>query len=171
MFTSPFNIIFNGQDSKQQTLNTTLSTIQQIIESRKTKPKSIRSYGLTMQSLPSELIGHLASYLKFKDYRSFSSVNRMIYIGSNSPNTLQRLNLRQVNDYSEILLAKYSHLKHLSMRLTAFGSCLLPSTGETVCNRLQQLVLDGNNQEAVDITHFMTQNVLNVDHVNHLKCT
>eukprot|EP01083_Nonionella_stella_P196389 722669_1 len=55
-----------------------------------------------MQSLPSALIGNLASYLKFYDYTSFQTANKTIYTECNTPNTLRHLDLTKINDYSGI---------------------------------------------------------------------
>eukprot|EP01083_Nonionella_stella_P167539 563410_1 len=73
MITSLFAMFLsNEQDSTKQTLNETLSILKQIIEARKSKP--IISHQTTMQSLPSDLIGNLASYLDCIDHISFSEV-------------------------------------------------------------------------------------------------
>eukprot|EP01083_Nonionella_stella_P210307 761480_1 len=163
MFTS-------GCDRSSQSLETTLNIITQIIESRKTKPKPANAYNITMQSLPSVLVGNLASYLKFPEYRSFQTANRSIYIGCNTPNTLRHLDLTKINDYSGINLAKYPHLRHLLMKLNAFDSFVLPANGETVCNRLQEITFDGEKQTNADITHFITQNAINTNNVTYLQC-
>eukprot|EP01083_Nonionella_stella_P017135 47890_1 len=75
LFTSECNRLSNIE----QTLDTTLNIIKQIIESRDTKPKPASSSDITMQSLPSELIGNLASYLNLTDYIAFSKANRITY--------------------------------------------------------------------------------------------
>eukprot|EP01083_Nonionella_stella_P082652 228168_1 len=155
----------NEHDSTKQTLNESVSIIKQIIETRKSKP--IIPHQTAMQSLPSALIGNLASYLDCTDHIAFSKVNRMIYIGCNSPNTLQRLRLLKRDDYSTINVAKYSQLKSLSVKLKAFDSFVLPSNGATVFNRLQRLLLDGDKQSDVSISHL---NTLNVNNIKHLVC-
>eukprot|EP01083_Nonionella_stella_P265716 899787_1 len=63
LITSLFTMFMTNRSSNEETLDTTLNIIKQIIESRKTKPKPASSSDITMQSLPSELIGNLASYL------------------------------------------------------------------------------------------------------------
>eukprot|EP01083_Nonionella_stella_P118658 354311_1 len=170
IITSLFTMFTSERNRSSQTLDTTLNIIKQIIESRKTKPKPANSYEITMQSLPSALIGNLASYLYFTDYESFQTVNRTVYIGCNTPNTLRRLDLSQINDYSQINLAKYLHLTHLSITLNAFNSFILPGNGETVCNRLQKMTLDGAKRSNADITHFITQNTININNVTYLRC-
>eukprot|EP01083_Nonionella_stella_P076655 208987_1 len=123
-----------------------------------------------MQSLPSALIGNLASYLKFYDYTSFQTANKTIYTECNTPNTLRHLYLLRINDYSGINLAKYPHLRRLSIKLNAFDSFVLPANGETVCNRLQQITFDGEKQTNTDITHFIAQNTINTNNVTYLRC-
>eukprot|EP01083_Nonionella_stella_P242078 844747_1 len=171
IITSLFTMFTSERNRSSQTLDTTLNIIKQIIESRKTKPKPANSYEITMQSLPSALIGNLASYLYSTDYESFQTVNRTIYIGCNTPNTLRLLDLSQMNDYSQINLAKYLHLTHLSITLNAFNSFILPGNGETVCNRLQKMTLDGAEQSNADITHFITQNTININNITYLHCS
>eukprot|EP01083_Nonionella_stella_P175089 608756_1 len=90
LITSLFTMFTSGCDRSSQSLETTLNIITQIIESRKTKPKPANAYNITMQSLPSVLVGNLASYLKFPEYRSFQTANRSIYIGCNTPNTIHQ---------------------------------------------------------------------------------
>eukprot|EP01083_Nonionella_stella_P118661 354317_1 len=173
IITSLFTMFTSERNRSSQTLDTTLNIIKQIIESRKTKPKPANSYEITMQSLPSALIGNLASYLYFTDYESFQTVNRTVYIGCNTPNTLRRLDLSQINDYSQINLAKYLHLNKLSIRFNAFisnNAFVLPANGETVCNRLQQITFDGEKQTNTDITHFIAQNTINTNNVTYLRC-
>eukprot|EP01083_Nonionella_stella_P118659 354315_1 len=175
IITSLFTMFTSERNRSSQTLDTTLNIIKQIIESRKTKPKPANSYEITMQSLPSALIGNLASYLYFTDYESFQTVNRTVYIGCNTPNTLRRLDLSQINDYSQINLAKYLHLNKLSIRFNAFisnNAFVLPANGETVCNRLRRIAFDGANQTDVDISNFITsQNIINTNNITYLRCT
>eukprot|EP01083_Nonionella_stella_P169569 575302_1 len=170
LITSLFTMFTSACNRSSDTLDTTLNIIKQIIESRKTKPKPVNSYAITMKSLPSELIGNLASYLTFTEYRAFQTLNRTIYVGCNTPNTLLRLDLTKINDYSMINLAKYPHLRHLSMKLNAFDSFVLPDSNVTVCSRLQQIVLHAENRADVDITRFIAQNTINIDHITHLQC-
>eukprot|EP01083_Nonionella_stella_P259106 885006_1 len=173
LITSLFTMFTSGCDRSSQSLETTLNIIKQIIESRKTKPKPASSSDITMQSLPSALIGNLASYLNFTDYCAFSQANRTVYLGCNTPNTLYRLDLSTINDYSEINLAKYSHLRDLSLNLNAFDSFVLPTNGRTVCNRLQAVRLDAGKRtdvNNVNIAHFISQNTINTNNVTHLRC-
>eukprot|EP01083_Nonionella_stella_P259107 885009_1 len=169
LITSLFTMFTSGCDRSSQSLETTLNIIKQIIESRKTKPKPASSSDITMQSLPSALIGNLASYLNSTDYCAFSKANRTVYIGCNTPNTLHCLDLSKINDYSEINLAKYLHLRDLSLNLNAFDSFVLPTNGRTVCNRLQTVRLDAGKRTDVNITHFISQNTINTNNVTYLQ--
>ncbi len=47
-----------------------------------------------INDLNDNIIGKISSYLNQKDYVHFSMTTRSIFIGSNSPNTLQQINLQ-----------------------------------------------------------------------------
>eukprot|EP01083_Nonionella_stella_P259108 885010_1 len=170
LITSLFTMFTSGCDRSSQSLETTLNIIKQIIESRKTKPKPASSSDITMQSLPSALIGNLASYLNSTDYCAFSKANRTVYIGCNAPNTLYLLNLCSIHDYSAVNLAKYWHLRILVFNLSAYDSFVLPTNGRTVCNRLQSIRLDADKRTDVDLTHLISRNTINTNNVTYLQC-
>ena len=75
---------------------------------RKRKPKSISLdkpiNKHKLDTIPSHLIGHTASYAEQQDYVNLSLVNRSVYLGCNSPNMLQEINL----SVSSITCSHYS---------------------------------------------------------------
>ena len=76
--------------------------ISSIIESRDPLPS--KPIILTLDALPSGLIGAFGSYLDQISYARLSSVNRDIYLASNTPNTLRQVTLRyRSNPMHEIL--------------------------------------------------------------------
>eukprot|EP01083_Nonionella_stella_P310154 1100884_1 len=135
------------------------------MESRKYKPDTLSQTQTTIHSLSPELIGELSSYLCLKDNCAFGVVNRAIYIGCNTPNTLRKMDLTAVNDYSVISLRKYPHLQCLAVTLNQFHQLLLPTGGTTVCNHLQELTIEGN--EARDLnTSIRTAQMNNLCQLN-----
>eukprot|EP01083_Nonionella_stella_P075094 203928_1 len=99
-FLSQLHSSSNQQESNQPTLNIALTLLKQIIASRKPKRQHYPCHVKRLQSLSSELIGNLASYLNLADYKAFCKVNRIVYIGCNSPNTLQHVHLKAIMDHS-----------------------------------------------------------------------
>eukprot|EP01083_Nonionella_stella_P074705 202761_1 len=126
LVTSLFNQFHTSnttENANRQALQTCIGVIKQIMESRKRKPNTLSQTQITIHSLSPELIGELSSYLCQKDNCAFSVVNRAIYIGCNTPNTLRSLDLTAIDDYSMIRwirLRKYPHLQHLSIKLSQF---------------------------------------------------
>ena len=125
------------------TINTATNIVRNIITSRHSSHKSAYTHSSTtrkLDSLPSSLIGEIASYLKHKSYSLLSQSNRAIYIGCNNPNTLRELNLFNVDNYSCIKLSKYRQIKYLKLNLRKFSELSLPSN-TTILPQLTQLSL------------------------------
>eukprot|EP01083_Nonionella_stella_P277077 941987_1 len=170
---NPFIPSSTTENVNHQALQTCIGIIKQIMESRKCKPDTLSQTAITIHSLSPELIGELSSYLCLKDNCAFGVVNRAIYIGCNTPNTLRQLDLTGIDDYSMIRwirLRKYPHLQHLSIKLSQFQQLQLPTDGTTVCNRLQKFVIDGNKQRDFDIEPFMQQTAINLNNIVRLEC-
>eukprot|EP01083_Nonionella_stella_P174489 605056_1 len=173
LVTSLFNQFHTSnttENANRQALQTCIGVIKQIMESRKRKPNTLSQTQITIHSLSPELIGELSSYLCQKDNCAFSVVNRAIYIGCNTPNTLRQLDLTGIDDYSMIRLRKYPHLQCLTFQLSQFHQLQLPTDGTTVCNRLQKFVIDGNKQSDFDIEPFMQQTAINLNNIVRLEC-
>ena len=123
-----------------------------------------------IHTLPKAVIGEVASYLPQKDYVSLSKTNRFIYIGCNEPITLNHLDLKKVNNYSDIDLLKYPQLTHLEINLTRFHQLSLPSA-KCILNHLSQLTLNANKRSNIDINPLISQTAINLNNITHLKLT
>eukprot|EP01083_Nonionella_stella_P277076 941984_1 len=132
LVTSLFNQFHTSnttENANRQALQTCIGVIKQIMESRKRKPNTLSQTQITIHSLSPDLIGESSSYLCHKDNIAFGEVNRAMYIGCNTPNTLRKMDLTAVNDYSVISLRKYPHLQCLAVTLNQFHQLLLPTGG------------------------------------------
>eukprot|EP01084_Bolivina_argentea_P300221 517605_1 len=97
--------------------------ISKVIQSRQNKPKPIATQNIKLDQLPKRLIGVIASFCNQNDYFDFSfkipplySITPiyaitpcihifptpLIYLGCNSPNLLQELDLNEINNYSTV---------------------------------------------------------------------
>ena len=122
-----------------------------------------------MDDLPPPLIGHIACNLSQTDYINLSKCNRSTYVGCNTPNMLQKLDLlhSNVDDYSTIKLSNYPQIKRLYIKLPKFPQLLSNMDGSNIIgDKLKQLRL--SNEELVDttgVTSFLSQNIINMNNV------
>eukprot|EP01084_Bolivina_argentea_P081343 147303_1 len=84
---------FCKKSSNNEQTDTINNLLTKIIRSRKKKPKTITTQNIKLHTLPKQLIGVISSFLNQYDYINFSKSNRFIFIGCNTPNLLQELNL------------------------------------------------------------------------------
>eukprot|EP01083_Nonionella_stella_P143447 445950_1 len=91
------------------------ASLSDIIQSRKEKPLPICARSIKLDQFPKAIIGYMASFLGQRHYNRFSLCNRAIYLGCNSPNTLQRLYLLKPEHYSSINLASFPSIKVFSI--------------------------------------------------------
>ena len=152
-----------------QLIETAMNIIKAIITSRSKSNQNNNQASIAnkLESLPSELIGEVSSYLEHKDHISLSKANRSIYIGCNSPNTLQVLDLIEINDHSCIKLTKYPLLKHLKINLLQFDELSFP-TNNKILHDLNQLTLGGHEQDDIDIDVFSSQTAIDFSKITHL---
>ena len=149
--------------SINQHIDTAISITKAIIKSRKTTNSN--SPQLNMDTLPKAIIGDIASYLPRKDYISFLTANRSIYIGCNDPNTLKYLNLMSTTDYTCMNISKYRGLKHLKVQLNLLP-CIL---NHDALNSLTELTLDGMVKGNIDLDPLLSQNFINFNNIKHLS--
>ena len=109
--------ISNNNDNELNNINDTISNI---IQQRKEKPKPFPTTNIKLDELPKALIGHTASFLHQNEYHRLEKTNRSIYIGCNTPNMLNNLDLRKIKNYSSINLTKYSSITILQINMTKF---------------------------------------------------
>ena len=108
----------------------------------------------SITTLPTAMIGEIASYLDQKAYARLSTTNRKIFVDCNSPNRLVALDLNAVEDYNFISLRNYQHLLSLEFVLAHidnFEYRLIPR-----CHRLQTLMISGSPECIPDeLTRFI----------------
>eukprot|EP01083_Nonionella_stella_P315670 1140917_1 len=147
-------------------------SLTDIIQSRKEKPKPIPTTNVTLSQFPRAIIGHLASFLNQSDYNHFGMSNRFIYLGCNSPNMLQELDLSpfDVAQYSSINLSSFPSVKTLIMDpSTAIESQLNLSVDSQPLNQVTTLWLNAN-QKCDWVKPFLRQKIVNCANVTTLKC-
>eukprot|EP01083_Nonionella_stella_P172328 591068_1 len=147
-------------------------SLTDIIQSRKEKPKPIPTTNVTLSQFPRAIIGHLASFLNQSDYNHFGMSNRFIYLGCNSPNMLQELDLSpfDVAQYSSINLSSFPSVKTLIMDpSTTIQSQLNLSGDSQPLNQVTTLTLDAN-QKCDWVKPFLRQKIVNYANVTTLKC-
>eukprot|EP01083_Nonionella_stella_P066214 174156_1 len=174
-------IIFNHfvnrfeQNYEHQTdVNNLIDMISNIIDSREKKeshktdtPRS----PITIDSIPYEMIGECASYLQAPDYLHFSQCNRRIYIGCNSPSTLQTLYLSDYDMVDLVDLNQFPLLKTLG---------ITPETLEDVMSqpkrkelrRLRRLIIDNDCSTAMGDIETLLENTdcIDIERITYLKC-
>eukprot|EP01083_Nonionella_stella_P204358 745040_1 len=74
-------------------------SLSDIIQSRKEKPNAISKTNIKLHQFPRAIIGHTASFLQQREYVAFNLSNRSIYLGCNSPNQLQQLDLLHLSRF------------------------------------------------------------------------
>eukprot|EP01083_Nonionella_stella_P166689 558032_1 len=139
--------------------------LSDIIQSRKDKPAPLCMQNIKLDQFPRAIIGYTASFLDQDDYIHFSISNRSTYLGCNSPNTLQKLNLENINNYSSINPATFVSLKCL---------CMDPSKAIHFAsqrfNQVQTLRLSANNKRGW-VQSFFNQNVVSCNNITTLCCS
>eukprot|EP01084_Bolivina_argentea_P255315 429398_1 len=88
---------YNETKQHHNDLSNIINIISTIIDSRENVKSSNKITPLTIDRLPSDLIGECSSYLYIDEYINFMRINRIIYCASNSPITLQKLNIIHLN--------------------------------------------------------------------------
>eukprot|EP01083_Nonionella_stella_P301009 1030519_1 len=96
-----------------------IQMISNILNARKKTQSSSDPAQITIDSIPSDMIGECASFLSLSDYISFSKCNRKIYIGCHSPATLQDFFL--TDSHIKCNLDQFPLLKHLGLSVQSFN--------------------------------------------------
>eukprot|EP01083_Nonionella_stella_P073073 197331_1 len=99
------HLVKPNQINEVNAFNKELSSIIQ----SKEKPQKLLCTKLDL--LPRAIIGSVASFLDLSEYQQFNRSNRSIYLGCNTPNTLQELDLTALEDYSFINLSSFTSIK------------------------------------------------------------
>eukprot|EP01083_Nonionella_stella_P079257 217299_1 len=126
---------------------------------------------IKLDRIPKRLVGEISSFLHSLDYINLSKTNRFMYMGCNSPNKLQELQLTNIFHYSGINLQLYPSIRHLALNLQRFNQLMPQITRVPVLNELQSLQLDAAWQPDCDIDMFLNHNRINTNNVTQLICS
>eukprot|EP01083_Nonionella_stella_P090395 252551_1 len=146
-------------------------SISAIIQSRKEKPKPLCMRNIKLQQFPRAIIGYTASFLNQWDYIHFSVSmrNRSIYLGCNTPNSLQELELRNARsvDYSHIRLNAFPST--ITLGIDPIKANDLELFGEPVFPKVNTLRLNAHGGSSW-VQDFLDMNIVNYDTVTRLEC-
>ena len=116
-------LYFSKSEAGERANDNINDVLSKIIASRKKKPNTDSTKSnLKIDRIPNQLIGAIASYMQQKDYINFSKSNRSVYLGCNTPNLMQELDLLNVSDYSSINLSSYRFVKVFRFQLYLFNA-------------------------------------------------
>eukprot|EP01083_Nonionella_stella_P145900 458185_1 len=179
LFSALFHLILSSCTYKDFDADDLNRMVSNIILSRKKTPKQNATVACpkTINDLPPALVGHTASFLPQSDYIKLSTCARSLFIGCNTPNQMQELNLlkRKWKQHPPIDLAQFPSIKHLAIRLHHVSK-LLPKTrdstaDEFICKDLNAITIDGNRRldcSARELEIFLQQNAINLSEVTSL---
>ena len=140
-------LIVDGSCDSQ--LNALKGEILPIMQHRKPNNEDADSPTLTVSNnhaittLPTAMIGEIASYLDQKSYARFSTINRKMFVNCNSPNRLVTLDLSGVVDFNFISLMNYRHLTSLDFHVADINDFDFRLISR--CHRLQTLMIGGSD--------------------------
>eukprot|EP01083_Nonionella_stella_P090396 252552_1 len=145
-------------------------SISAIIQSRKEKPKPLCMRNIKLQQFPRAIIGYTASFLNQYDYVDFSLSNRSVYLGCNSPNTLQTLSLDKPKDFSSLNVTSLPSITYLSVDLTtAIESQHMFRFDVPKFSQVTRLRLAAN-KSCGWVQKFFNLNLVSCDNVTTLDC-
>eukprot|EP01083_Nonionella_stella_P173004 595405_1 len=154
------HLVKPNQINEANAFNQELSSI---IQSRKEKEKAEKAEKPKLEQLPRAIIGYVASFLDQSEYPQFNRSNRFIYLGCNTPNTLQELDLTALKDFSFINLSSFTSIKTLRID----PSKTIKS--QHMYNQVTTLTLNANSKRGW-VESFLNQNIVNCDNVTTLVC-
>eukprot|EP01083_Nonionella_stella_P315231 1138163_1 len=175
LFSALFHLIRSSCTYKDIDADCLNHMLSDIILSRKKKPKPDAIVTKNINSLPPALIGHTASFLPQSDYIKLSTCARSLFIGCNTPNQMQELNLlkREWKHHPTIDLAQFPSIKHLAIHYHKLGE-LLPNylmSGASICRELNAMTFDGNHRPNIckeEIQIFTEKEYINMHNVSDL---
>ena len=121
--------------------------ISSIINSRESKPKRTQYFcHRKLDEIPKPLISNIASYLEQKEYANLCQTNRDIFIGCNSPQSLQNMYFQCETDvnYFPFNCDLYTSMQHLNFDLSQYRHRLSEITEPSFLDHLQSIVFSGN---------------------------
>ena len=145
-------LIWDGTSDSQ--LSALKGEILPIMQQRKSKDKadnpstSVAGHRHTITTLPTTMIGEIASNLDQKAYARFATTNRKMFVDSNSPNRLVALDLDVVEDFKFISIANYRYLSSLEFAVVDIDD--FDYSHMFRCRRLRTLMITGEQDGAVE---------------------
>ena len=120
-----------------------------IIQSRGPDSPLKQEQQITMNSLPSTIIGEIASYHDQHSYARFSRINRKVFVDCNSPNRLTSLIMQDVAGRIPNL-SHFAGLTHCEFRLKEFN-LFIRNDARAFCNcrYLQSLSIIGGGDTGI----------------------
>ena len=111
---------------------------------------------ISICTLPTAVVGEIASFLDQQSYPKFAQTNRKLFVDCHSPNRLTKLDLSELEDYNEISFANYPSSKHLKFRLT---SALNDISLSEHCRKIDTLDIISVYCSIPYFTQFLNQNI------------
>eukprot|EP01083_Nonionella_stella_P145906 458196_1 len=176
LFSALFHLILSSCTYKDFDADDLNRMVSNIILSRKKKQKQDATVACPkIDGLPPALIGHTASFLPQSDYIKLSTCARSLFIGCNTPNQMQELNLlkREWKHHPTIDLSQFPSIKHLAIHYHKLGE-LLPNylmSGASICRELNAMTFDGNHRPNIckeEIQIFTEKEYINMHNVSDL---
>eukprot|EP01084_Bolivina_argentea_P117659 208913_1 len=169
-FSALFHLIQSSctyKDIDADRLNRMLSDL---ILSRKKNQDTILTKNI--DGLPPPLVGHTASFLPQLDYIALSTCTRSLFIGCNTPNQMQELDLlkRKWKQHPPIDLAQFPSIKRLAIHFDEFRK-LSMSDDIAVCRELNTITLNADRVmtfSAQEMESFREQNLINMSNITTL---
>ena len=149
---------------------TTTNLISNIIKSR--NEQNSQSKYNTIDQLPSNLIGHTASFLSIKSYINFEKCNRLIYIGCNSPNQLYSIPLSLMLKYPGTQsMKKYKFIKRLSLNINCFNNnlCSQNTSIWNTNNNIKTLIMSNDDGDENDLLTFINNKYITLNDIKRFK--
>eukprot|EP01083_Nonionella_stella_P059514 155719_1 len=180
LFSALFHLILSSCTYKDFDADDLNRMVSNIILSRKKTPKQNATVACpkTINDLPPALVGHTASFLPQSDYIKLSTCARSLFIGCNTPNQMQELNLlkRKWKRHPIIDLAQFPSIKHLAIHFHELGKLLpkridLISGGASLCRELEAITLDANRRQGMhskEIRLFREKEYINTRNITDL---
>eukprot|EP01083_Nonionella_stella_P051507 136771_1 len=163
--TALFHYITQLPSNREDDVDTITDLISNIILSRKKTPEAIPI--IQLNELPYALIAATASFLDQRDYSHLSECSRSLFIGCNAPNQMQRLDLLNITDYSNIILTRFPSIQTLNINLSKMDQ--LSHHYPIAFSQLKFITLDhGINSEIDTLMEDVLINTQNLSHLTHV---
>ena len=127
------------------------------------------SNSMLLDDLTPPLLSNIASFLQCNEYNNFQSLNRRVYIGANSPFSLQKLSLitKRTNYWESLWTDKLKQLTSLELTMSDFNHFINPIFMDSQFLNLKELRLSGCYTDQ-SMQSFLTQNCIDLEQIQRL---